>query len=357
MVRKTRTMTLDTAWRLVTARGLPAQLVVLRDGEPVLDRAMRCTRDSLFWLFSAGKPYLAVLVRRLADDGLVDLDAAVASYWPEFAAHGKEAVTVRDVLRHRSGVATAGHPFVDAALMPDWDRSLRRLARARPRWPGAGRTAYGFVSYGFILGEVVRRVTGRPLPDVMRELVLEPLGVRDTFLGLPDAQLSRAVPLRPGDARFVVGSAFCNLRRVRQAVIPAAGVSATARDVAVLYETLRRGGTWGQRRLLPEASVAAMLAETSAGQHRDLFTGTYIRWSEGFQLGGPRVDPREASALGRHSSPTAFGHNGSDVCIAWADPSRRLVLAYLTAGFGDLHRNLRHVTDVADAVLTWADRA
>ncbi len=333
---------------------MPAQLVVLLDGEPVLDRAMGCSRDDLFWLFSAGKPYLAVLVRRLVQDGVLDIDQPVAAYWPEFGAHGKEKVTVRDVLRHRSGVSTAGNPFLDAAFMPQWDWSLQRLVKARPRNLEPGRTAYGFVSFGFILGEVVQRVTGRPLPEVMRELVLEPLRTRDTYLGLPPGEVRRAVMLRAADVRFAAPSAFVNHPHVRSAVIPAAGVSATARDVATFYETLRRGGTWGDRRLLDADAVAAMLVPTS-GDHKDLFTGTYIRWSEGFQLGGPRVDPTEVSALGGLSSPSAFGHNGSDVCIGWADPSRGLVFAYLTGCFGDLHHNLRHLADVADAVLDWYD--
>ena len=223
---------LEGAWDLVRARRMPAQLVVLLDGEPVLDRAMGCARDDLFWLFSAGKPYLAVLVRRLVQDGLLDLDRPVAAYWPEFGAHGKEAVTVRDVLRHRSGVSTAGNPFLDAAFMPQWDWSLQRLVKARPRHLEPGRTAYGFVSFGFILGEVVQRVTGEPLPAVMRRLVLEPLQVRDTFLGLPPDQVARAVMLHPTDLRFAAPSAFCNHPHVRAAVIPAAGVSATARTAA-----------------------------------------------------------------------------------------------------------------------------
>jgi CubicO group peptidase (beta-lactamase class C family) len=346
--------TLESAWDLVRARRMPAQLVVLADGEPVLDRAMGCTRDDLFWLFSAGKPYVSVLIRRLVELGQIDLDEPVATYWPEFGAHGKETVTVRDVLRHRSGVSTAGNPFLDAAFMPQWNWSLQRLVQARPRQLEPGRTAYGFVSFGFILGEVVQRVTGRPLPEVMRDLVLEPLGVHDTYLGLPADQAARAVMLRPADLRFRAPSLFCNHPHVRSAVIPAAGVSATARDVATFYETLRRGGTWGERHLLEPDSTAAMLVPTS-GEKRDLFTGTYIRWSEGFQLGGPRPDPDEVSALGKLSSPYAFGHNGSDVCIGWADPTRRLVMAYLTGCFGDLHKNLRHLADVADAVIGWAD--
>lgn len=344
--------TLGAAWDLVTSRRMPAQLVVLLDGEPVFDRAMGCGRDDLFWLFSAGKPYLAVLVRGLAEDGLLDLDEPVAGYWPEFGAHGKETVTVRDVLRHRSGVSTAGNPFWDAAFMPQWDWSLQRLVHARPHHLEPGRTAYGFVSFGFILGEVVQRVTGRPLPEVLRERVLDPLGVSDTYLGLPPDQAGRAVMLRPSDVRFAAPSAFVNLPHVRSAVIPAAGISATARDVATFYETMRRGGSWDGRQLLAPASVARMLLPTSEA-HRDLFTGTYIRWSEGFQLGGPRVDPAEVSAMGSLSSPLTFGHNGSDVCIGWADPTRRLVLAYLTGCFGDLHRNLGHLAEVADSVIGW----
>ncbi len=347
-------MPLAAAWDLVTARKVPAQLVVLHHGEPVLDRAFGCARDDLFWLFSASKPYLAIVVRRLAHDGRLDLDAPVARYWPAFGAQGKEQVTVRDVLRHRSTVATAGRPLLDALAMANWDRSTRRLATARPRPIAADRTAYGFLSYGFILGEVVQRVTGRPLRDVMAELVFEPLGAHDTFLGIPAEHAHRAVPLRGSTRRFATAAAYLNQRSLRSAVIPAAGISATARDVALLYEMLRRGGSWNRRRLLPGEAVAAMLLPT-AETHRDLFTGNHIRWTEGFQLGGPRLWPTEISALGSLSSPQAFGHNGSGVCIGWADPTRALSFAYVTAGLGDLRRHLLHLAAVADAVLSWCD--
>jgi CubicO group peptidase (beta-lactamase class C family) len=194
-------VTLETAVELVETRGGIAQLCVLRGGQVLLDRSFGCRADSLFWIFSASKPYTAILVHLLAERGQLDLDAPVAAYWPEFARDGKESITVRHVLQHRSGLTTAGSAFGDALVMTDWQRSLRRIERTRPRWPAGAVPAYQFLAYGFILGEVVQRVTGRPFRDVLSAELLTPLGVRDTYLGLPVELWPRAVPVQaPGPA-------------------------------------------------------------------------------------------------------------------------------------------------------------
>jgi CubicO group peptidase (beta-lactamase class C family) len=112
-------------------------------------------------------------------------------------------------------------------------------------------------------------------------------------------------------------------------VIPAAGVSTTARDLAVLYALLVRGGSVGGVHLLHPATLAVATTPTSDGTV-DAQIGLPVRWSHGFQLGGPGLDPCRPRPMGRTSSPDAFGHNGSNVCVAWADPARRLVMVYLT---------------------------
>lgn len=348
------------ALELVHARRAAAQLVVLRHGEVVLDHATGCGTDSLFWTFSAGKPLTAMLVHLCAQQGRLVLDEPVAEYWPDFAQHGKQAITVRHVLQHRAGVPVARSVLRDALAMGDWQRSVRAIERARPRFPAGQVPAYHIISYGFILGELVRRVCGAPVRDVLADQVLAPYGLRDTHLGLPDTAYARAVPLRVPGASGRLAQAYLNRRAIRQAVVPAAGVSTTARDLALFYEALRCGGELdGVRVFAPETITQAR--QPSGNGELDRFLRLPIRWSHGFQLGGEDPAPAPttgvrartvpARPMGRLADPQTFGHNGSYCCIAWADPTRELVFAYLTDLLPPVPAGAAHLCAVADAVL------
>ncbi len=312
--------TVQTMIRMVAARGAAAQLVVMRHGEVVLDWSFGVPRDVPFLLFSAGKPLVATLVHQLAEQGLLSLDAPLATYWPEFEFNGKETITVRQVLQHRSGLPYVKSIYRDALLAPDWNRSVRALAGARPHHAPGQRPAYHTLSYGFLLGELIQRVTGMTLREVLHRLILQPLGLRDTHLNAPP----RRVPMRhapSGGPRTLQWAA--NLGIARNAVIPAATVSSTARDLAVFYHALL--GT----RLLSADAVAGACTPSTNGE-TDQILGNRIRWSEGFQLGGNENDPDRPRPMGRLSSRRAFGHNGSNACLGWADPDRDLVMVYLT---------------------------
>ena len=194
---------LGEAVELVRSRKAAAQLCVLRDGRVVVDQAFGCPPDALFWLFSASKPYVAIVIHQLVEAGRLHLDDAVAAYWHEFGENGKREITVRQMLQHRSGLTTVGSYVGDARAMADWDLSLRRIEQARPRWP-IGTVAYSPLAFGFILGEVAHRCSGQPIEELVRRSVLEPLGVVDTYLGLPADQWDRHVPIRvSGAARSV----------------------------------------------------------------------------------------------------------------------------------------------------------
>ncbi|WP_141726008.1 serine hydrolase domain-containing protein, partial [Actinacidiphila rubida] len=216
---------LDRAVDLVRSRGAAAQLCVLRDGEVVVDEAVGCAPDALFWTFSAGKPLIALLVHLLAERGALALDDPVARHWPEFGRHGKERVTVRQVLRHRSGLATARGMLGDALAMTDWQRSVRALEGARLRWPPGRLPAYQPIAYGFVLGEVARRVTGTPPADLLTSELLAPLGLTGLHPVLPGELWPRHVPVRGRGPAAAVTQRVVNRRRVRHAVIPSAGVS------------------------------------------------------------------------------------------------------------------------------------
>lgn len=342
---------LDRAVELVRARGAVAQLCVLRDGEVVLDEAIGCRPDSLFWTFSAGKPLIALLVHQLAERGALELDAPVARYWPEFGAHGKERVTVRQVLQHRSGLAAARGMLGDALAMTDWQRSVRALERARLRWPPGQVPAYQVIAYGFILGELARRVTGTPPGELLTAELLAPLGLRDIHPGLPDELWPRHVPIRGRGPAGLLTQYTANRRRVRRAVILSAGVSVNARDLAAFYWMLLDGGQAnGVRVLLPQTVAEAR--RPSADGEVDRVVRLPIRWAQGFQLGGTGGDPARTPPMGRLSHPDTFGHNGSNCCLAWADPHRRLVFVYLADLLTPGHQGARHLSAVSDSVLT-----
>jgi CubicO group peptidase (beta-lactamase class C family) len=338
---------IDRAVDLVRSRGGAARLVVLRDGQPVLDHTQGCAPDALFWLFSVSKPYVALLVHLLAERGLLDLDDPVAAHWPEYGQRGKETITVRHVLSHRAGVPLAsGSLLGDAAAMADWSRAVRQAERARPRWPAGTVPAYHILTFGFILGELIRRVTGVEPDELLRTEILEPLGLHDTYLRLPADARGRAVPLAgrggPGEAGFAM---LFNRPRVRRAIIPATSVSATAHDVARLYQALLdRTGP-----LTP--TVVSEATRVSSDGELDRQIRQRMRWGHGFQLAGA---PGNDRPMGTLAGPETFGHNGSGTCLAWADPRRRLVAVYLTGVVTNNRRSRAHQSAVSDAVLRGA---
>jgi CubicO group peptidase (beta-lactamase class C family) len=335
---------------LVRARGVTAQICVLLDGRVVLDRAIGCQPDALFWVFSASKPLVALLVHLLAERGELSLDNPVARYWPQFGSAGKADITVRQVLQHRSGLPVARSRVLDALAMTDWDRSVQHIEQARVSWPPGQVPAYHYISYGFILGEPVRRVSGTGVAEFLAGRFLRPLGLRDTYLGLPAELWPRHVPIRGRGLAGLVSQAFVNRRQTREAVIPAAGVSTTARDLARFYQALLRGGELGGVRILRASTVQEARRPSSDGE-TDRFLLLPMRWSQGFQLGGPGPGG-VTGPMGRLSSPLTFGHNGSNCCIAWADPDRDLVVAYLTDILSAGPDGARHQAEVSDAIIT-----
>jgi CubicO group peptidase (beta-lactamase class C family) len=344
---------LARALELVRARGATAQLCVLRDGQVVLDRAIGCPPDALFWLFSASKPFVALLVHLLSERGELSLDEFVARYWPEFGRAGKAGITVRQVLQHRSGLPVARSRALDALAMTDWQRSVQHIEQASPSWPPGQVPAYHYISYGFILGELVRRVSGIGLTEFLEAEFLLPLGLRDTHLGLPSELWTRHVPIRGRGLAGLVSQAFVNRRQTREAVIPAAGVSTTARDLARFYQALLRGGELDGVRVLQAATVEEARRPSSDGE-TDRFLLLPMRWSQGFQLGG-RSPGGATGPMGRLSSWLTFGHNGSNCCIAWADPDRDLVVAYLTDILSVGPEGAHHQADVSDAIIAACD--
>jgi CubicO group peptidase (beta-lactamase class C family) len=335
------------AVQLVQNRGGPAQLCVILEGQVVLDRAFGCAPDALFFLFSAGKPYVALLVHLLAERGALALDDPVARYWPEFGQQGKQAITIRQVLQHRSGLPVARSMVRDALAMTSWQASVRALERAAPRYPPGQVPAYHVLSYGFLLGEVVQRVTGTTVASFLHDELLAPLGLRNTYLGLPAALWSRHVPVSGRGAAAFATARMINRRATRQAVIPAANVSATASDLAWFYQALLNGEPDGTGVLRPR-TIGEAVRPSSDGD-TDEYLKLPVRWSQGFQLGGERAG--RPGPMGTLASRAAFGHNGSYVCLGWADPERHLAVGYVTARLVSRRDGAAHLAALSDGII------
>ncbi|GGS45202.1 serine hydrolase domain-containing protein [Actinokineospora fastidiosa] len=326
-----------------------AQLAVYAGGRRVVDlwAGDGVTGDTLTGVYSATKGAATLVVALLVQDGAVDLDQPVAHWWPEFATAGKDRITLRDVLTHRSGVIGVDGGLTAAELADD--RVIaRRLAGQRPYWRPGSAYGYGaFVTFAMV-GEVVRRATGRSLQEHFEERVRAPHGL-DLYLGLPEALEDRYREVLPGLAspeelaafwadvpgpNSVTGVgyglnstppldqvAFINTRRVRALGQASAGGVGNARALAALY-TAAVFGLDGQSPLLKPDTLGEFAMLHSTG--RDLVTGDAGQYALGFQAKGLRYPMLSANA---------FGHNGSAGAESFADPLGGIAFGYTRRRF------------------------
>jgi CubicO group peptidase (beta-lactamase class C family) len=304
------------------------------DGPPV-------TPGTLFYAASTGKGVAATLAHVAVERGLIGYGTRVAEVWPEFGAHGKGGVTLRDVLLH-----TVGVPGLPADItIPDmcaWDRMCALVAAAEPWWPPGTRTGYHAQTFGYLLGETLRRATGRRLSTLLRELVTGPLSIEDeVHFSVPDDLLPRVAtqvagralePPPPGSpaaratpAAVLPDAAYANRRDVLTSDIPSAGTM-SARGVARMYAALL-GHVPGVRLVSPER-LALMAAPAFSGV--DQVMGFPTTWAYGYSPYRPGgIAGREGSTFGM------IGMNGS---AAWADIDTGVAVAVMRNRFaaGDL---------------------
>ncbi|MFD9121057.1 serine hydrolase domain-containing protein [Streptomyces bottropensis] len=284
-----------------------ASVAVFVDGEPVADLwggyadAARTTpweRNTLTHVWSTTKTMTALCVLMLADRGVLDLDAPVATYWPEFAAAGKENVRVSHVLAHTAGLPRFEAPTTLEDLY-DWPTVTSRLAAQAPAWePGTG-AGYHALTQGYLLGEIVRRVTGRSLGTFLAEEVTGPLGA-DFHIGLAAEHDHRVAPIIPPPSspprsgpppNPEVPEGAANTTAWRRAEIPAANGHGNARSVAAVQSLLACGGAARGVRLLSEKGCERVLEEQFDGV--DSVLGVPMRYGMGYGLnGGQLPNPR-----------------------------------------------------------------
>ena len=354
-----------------TKRGEPGAAVsVMLHGVPVVDiwggwkdkaREKPWEEDTIVNFFSVGKPLAALCVLRLVERGTLDLDAPVAEVWPEFAANGKAGITTRHLLSHQAGLPAIREALPDDAML-DRPAMVAALERQSPWWEPGSAHGYHVNTFGFLLGEVVARVTGMSLGTFFRNEISGPLDA-DVWFGVPLSEQPRAAEyLWPEGASAgpapegmtdeqlmrwntywnpagISGAGYVNTTRWRSAELPSTNGHGTARGVARIYAALSLGGTLDGVEIIGKEMLKSALVTQSDGLDRILERNT--RFGLGFQL------PIPERTIG--PNPEAFGHFGAGGSLGFCDPKSGIAFAYVTNDMGPRWQNPRNAA-LVDAV-------
>lgn len=350
------------------------QLCVRRHGQVVLDRALGhvsgngpndppdgpkvlATPATPFNIFSASKAITGTVVHLLVERGDIDLDERVCTYLPEFAAHGKEGITIRHLMTHRAGIPALPPEQMRPEKMLDPQETLRAICDLKPSWP-PGRLAYHAVTGAHVLGEVVRRVTGKSIRVVLGKEILEPLGfrwmnygvtrrdvplvARNYFTGLPPPRPLAIMLERALGIDFRAAAEDSNYPKYMTAVLPAANIITTANELSRFFQLLLDEGKLdGLRILEPETVRRAIAPHPGPRFEIDGRVGLPLRYGLGFMLGGERV------GLFGPDAGRAFGHLGYINILCWADPERQVTATLMTSGKPILYPEIYYIYEIA----------
>ena len=310
--------------------------------------------DQLVNAFSIGKGITAVVAAQCVANGLITYDTRVASIWPEFAVHGKEELTLRDLLGHRSGLPAIRKRLAPNAMF-DWKLMTDTLAAEKPWWTPGAEHGYHVNTYGFLVGEVLRRATGKSVGQLISELIAEPLQA-EIYLGTPIELHSRIADYEwPNDPfpeneptgldeeqllQFntyynpsgLSGAGVVNSAPWRLAEMPSTNVHASARAISILYTSLAHGGTHNNVSLLPKEVLSTASSEVSNGDDRILHRTS--RFAHGFQLPIPE--------RGFGPNPESFGHFGAGGSVGFCDPKAKVGFGYVMNQMGPRWQNPRN---------------
>lgn len=350
-----------------------AAVAVTLAGQPVVDlwagwldeaKSRPWTRDSIVNVWSVGKAVTAVCLLRLVERGQVDLDAPAACYWPEFAQAGKSAIPVRMLLNHRAGLPAIAKPLPPGINLTSWETMAAELAAQQPWWEPGTAFGYHVNTFGFLLGEILRRVDGRSPGVFLREEIAEPFGV-DFLIGFGAGEDVRAadwIPYRaqPGEesarpwlerdpatlSGMDLGRVLAyrnppghpegavNTRLWRQAEFPSTNGHGNARAIARLFGALANGGGLDDRNVLAPETIERAIQIESDGD--DLVLGRPNRFGLGFQLTIPGVRPLGPGAR-------SFGHYGNGAILGFADPDAQVGFGYVCNRSGRSWRDPRNI--------------
>jgi CubicO group peptidase (beta-lactamase class C family) len=320
-------------------RGL--QLTAYLDGKLVVDicagyldadHKHPVTPDTLFPVFSVTKGMCATIIHMLVERGIISYETPIAQVWPEFAAEGKSGITVRHALNHTAGLQNMPSN-IGYAEMCSWDAICARIAAMAPVSPPGAQMVYHAITFGFILGEVARRVTGQPFADLLQKQIADPLHITSMYCGIPEDIDSRIAILeeifdpgatpssvddgaaRPVPAWLMPLHTMMNRPDARRACIPASNGIMNARSIARHYAALLPGGVDGVK-LLPPARVRLVTQRQYPSGPQE----NPPRIALGYFVGG------ENSEFG--SRANAFGHGGYGGSTGFTDPEYKLAVGF-----------------------------
>ena len=345
-------------------RGEPgAAVCVSVGGKPVVDlwggyadiaNTKPWQQDTLVNVFSVGKALCALAAARIVEQRLADLDAPVANLWPQFAQAGKQTITFRQILSHRGALPAIAKPLPDGAAL-DWNVMIHALEEQTPWWEPGTAFGYHVNTYGFLIGEIVRRAAGKTLGALIREEVAGPLGA-DIHIGLPREHHARVAEYRwPGTSTMtppgenatridrmrwntywnppgISGAHWVNTPQWRLAEVPSTNGHGNARSVARIYAALAKGGAIDGVRIAGEDILSEFTTEHSRGE--DQITQHPARFGLGFQLTQPE------RPLGPNAH--AFGHFGAGGSLGFCDPDADVGFGYVTNDMGPRWQNPRN---------------
>ena len=371
---------------------LGAAIAIEIEGEMVLDlwggidnvsTESKWKEDTIVNVFSTTKGVAAICLLQLVEQGLVDLDAPVVKYWPEFGKNGKREIPVRYLFCHKSGLSGVRKPLPNDAWYK-WDLICESLAEQEPWWEPGTAHGYHAMTYGYLIGEMVRRVSGMSIGEYFRKNIGDPLDL-DFWIGLPENEFSRVTDLHPSlatplqkllmplfkitprgilppiirmlldfsDPKTISGAAFSNpvlsmeepfyvnTDEWRKAEIPAANGHGSARSLAYLYGVLANGGNRnGTHVLAPETIEKARKTESDG---KDLVLGgIHSKFGLGFMLGTEHINMGPGAG--------SFGHGGAGGSLGFADPDNKISLGFV---MNQMHPGItawKTAIDVADSV-------
>lgn len=340
---------------------LGAAITVIVDGHTVVDlwggvadhRTRRpWTRDTLTLIFSATKGVTALCAHILESRGQLDLDLPVTTYWPEFGAAGKQDIPVRMLLNHQAGLPAIIEPLPPDTIF-DWQTMAQALAAQAPSWPPGTRHGYHAMTFGILVGEIIRRISGKTVGQFLRDEVAGPFDL-ELWIGLPEPLEERMSRLRlapytgestPFTSKLMnreslTSKAFlnprglmmpgqANSRAVHAAEIPAANGIGTARALAGMYAPLACGGALGGVELVDAHTLTTMSRVESEGPDEILLVPT--RFASGF-IKSTDNRPGSSALLGPNAE--AFGHTGAGGSIGMADPVAGVAIGYVMNQLG-----------------------
>jgi len=339
---------------------LGAQLRVSRGGEPVADAALgesrpgvALTRNHLMLWLSSTKPVAAVAVGQLWERGRLELDDPVAAHVPEFAQNGKEGITLRHLLTHTGGIRLleVGWPG------KSWGEIIARICamKPEPRWVPGQKAGYHLASSWFLLGEVIRRVDGRPFELYVREEIFGPLDMRDCWIGIPaDCWAAyraedRIAPMWNTEKAPPEPYGWDTEERSTRPH-PGGNGYGPLHELGRFYEMLLARGSFEGRRLLLPQTVELFTSRQREGMVDATFKHP-IDWGLGFILNSNHYGAATVPyGYGPHASPSTFGHSGNRSSTAFADPVHQLAVALAFNGLPDNERHERRIRAVLGAI-------